>query len=264
MAEQFNSTLREGFSFIITDKDGVIQDVNEGVTIMTGYSREEVIGKTPRIFKSGHNGHEFYKKMWATLTSGEIWRGEMQNKRKDGSLFWEKAIIVPQKDNAGNISNYVALKEDITDTKDLDLKFQAIVNSSPDLIFILDLDGKFLEYYPENIEGSHYAPQNFIGRTMRDIFPNHSLSDVYYMSQKTLMETNRPQTFEYSLPYDKEVFFYEARIARLNGTRIVCVVRDVTGRKKLEVLEGLSSNVNRLIESTNQIVKDNPALFHRG
>jgi PAS domain S-box-containing protein len=99
---------------VITDKSGRIQYVNPAFSAKTGYSRSEAIGENPRILKSGEHNREFYKKMWDTLLKGGAWNGQLINKKKDGTLFREDATISPVFDGEGRISNFVAVKRDIT------------------------------------------------------------------------------------------------------------------------------------------------------
>ncbi len=102
---------------VITDLDGNIQYVNNKFSEVTGYSLNEVINKNPRILKSGTQGDEFYKELWKTILSGNTWSGELHNKKKNGELYWEYAIISPIVDAGGKILNFVAVKEDITEKK---------------------------------------------------------------------------------------------------------------------------------------------------
>lgn len=104
-------------SVIITDTDGAIEYVNEGFMNHTGYKRQEVMGQNPRILKSGETAPAVYKEMWEALKSGNSWRGELHNRKKNGDLYWEIASIAPVKQGDGNFSHYVAVKENITDLK---------------------------------------------------------------------------------------------------------------------------------------------------
>ena len=104
-------------SIVITDTEGNMEYVNPFFTKITGYSFEEAIGKNPRILKSGKHDEAFYKKLWDTITSGEIWNGEFYNKKKNGDFYWEEAVIGPVIDERGKIINYIAVKEDITELK---------------------------------------------------------------------------------------------------------------------------------------------------
>lgn len=100
---------------IITDRDGTIEYVNPAFEDVTGYSRDEVIGKMPRILKSGKQSDDFYRQMWQELNAGKTWRGRLVNKRKDGSLYHEDASISPVHDNSGEINYFIATKHDITE-----------------------------------------------------------------------------------------------------------------------------------------------------
>ena len=103
---------------VITDTKGRTEYVNPSFTRLTGYRPEEVQGKKTSILKSGHHDREFYRELWETIEAGSKWQGEFYNRRKDGSAYWESALISPVKDRRGKITNYVAFKEDITDSKE--------------------------------------------------------------------------------------------------------------------------------------------------
>jgi len=106
-----------GESIVVTDTRGTIQYVNPAFERITGYDRVEVIGQNPRILKSGRHDAAFYKNLWETLRRGEVWRGTFLNKRKDGTLYEEDAVISPVRDPSGQVVNYVAVKRDVTDVR---------------------------------------------------------------------------------------------------------------------------------------------------
>lgn len=101
----------------ITDADGQMLWVNPAFTRLTGYSRGEAVGKNPRILKSGKHSPAFYRQIWETIERGEPWHGEMINRRKDGSLYPEEMTITPVRAAGGDITNFVAVKQDITERK---------------------------------------------------------------------------------------------------------------------------------------------------
>ncbi|MCF8109160.1 MAG: PAS domain S-box protein [Desulfohalobiaceae bacterium] len=103
--------------FVITDTNGSIQYVNPAFERVTGYQRDEALGRNPRILKSGEQDEAFYKQLWQTICSGRTWQGRMTNKKKDGSLYVEEATISPVLDADGNIVNYIAVKRDITEER---------------------------------------------------------------------------------------------------------------------------------------------------
>ncbi len=102
---------------LITDCRGVIEYVNDSLTRMTGYSHSDLVGKRPSILKSGQMRPELYEELWKTILAGKEWRGEFQNRRKDGSLFWDTTAITPLLDMDGNITNFLAIKDDISAQK---------------------------------------------------------------------------------------------------------------------------------------------------
>ena len=101
-------------SVVIADLDGAITYVNPAFERVTGYSRHEVIGQNPRIISSGNHAPGFYEAMWAALTNGDPWIADFVNRRKDGSLFSEEAVISPIRDDTGKVTSYVAVKRDVT------------------------------------------------------------------------------------------------------------------------------------------------------
>jgi PAS domain S-box-containing protein len=102
-------------SIMVTDREGTIQYVNPAFERLTGYSRGEAVGRNLGILKSGVHGDQFYRDMWDTLIRGDVWRGQLVNRKKNGELFQEDATISPVKDELGNVVNYVAVKRDVTD-----------------------------------------------------------------------------------------------------------------------------------------------------
>ncbi len=102
-------------SVVITDIQGNIEYVNPKFVELTGYSAEEVIGKNPRILKSGNTSAAEYKNLWDTILNGKVWKGQFKNIGKTGNVFWEKATISPIKNDAGKLTHFLEIKEDITE-----------------------------------------------------------------------------------------------------------------------------------------------------
>jgi PAS domain S-box-containing protein len=107
-------------SIVITDVAGTILYVNPAFENVSGYTRAEALGKTPRLLKSGRHDKSFYAALWGTLQKGEVWKGRIINKRKDNSLYEEEATISPVRDAEGNIINFVAIKLDVTRAVELE------------------------------------------------------------------------------------------------------------------------------------------------
>ncbi|MCF8358983.1 MAG: PAS domain S-box protein [Prolixibacteraceae bacterium] len=104
-------------SVIITNTKGEIEYCNAAVAKISGYSREELIGQNPRIFKSGNKTKAEYKALWNTIMAGKVWEGEFRNKKKNGALYWEATTISPITDTFGKITHYLAIRKDITEQK---------------------------------------------------------------------------------------------------------------------------------------------------
>lgn len=101
-------------SVLITDARGNIEYVNPKFCELAGYQAQEVIGQNARLLRSGIHSPDFYRNLWQTITQGKIWRGELCDRKKNGEVYWESAIIAPVRDTAGEITHFVALKDDIT------------------------------------------------------------------------------------------------------------------------------------------------------
>lgn len=102
---------------VITDRHGAIEWANAAWERLTGYTQGEVLGQNPRLLKSGVQADEFYERLWSTITAGRVWRDELVNRRKDGSLYHEEETITPIRDAGGRVTHFVAVKQDITERK---------------------------------------------------------------------------------------------------------------------------------------------------
>jgi diguanylate cyclase (GGDEF)-like protein/PAS domain S-box-containing protein len=144
--EQSNS------SIVVTDSDARIIFVNAGFTRATGYSLEEAIGQNPRILKSGKTPKETYEELWATIVGGRPWQGDIYNKKKNGELYWEAASISPIVDTNGRITHYLAVKDDITQRKQVETALQeqknflsTILENEPECVKLIGADGTLLQ-----------------------------------------------------------------------------------------------------------------------
>jgi two-component system, NtrC family, sensor kinase len=115
-------------SIVITGADGTIEFVNRKFSEVTGYAAQEAIGQKPSLLKSGKQPQELYRELWETVSAGHEWQGEFHNRRKNGTLFWESALISPILDQNGKVTHFLGIKEDISSRKDAErqlLKNQA-------------------------------------------------------------------------------------------------------------------------------------------
>lgn len=138
-------------SVIITNTDGDIEYVNPKFTHLTGYAPEEVIGKNPRMLKSGEMSPDEYKKLWETIKSGKEWRGEFHNKKKNSELYWESASISPIRDSSGKIIHFLAVKEDITERKKAEeelVRLASFPALTPNPVIEIDFSGNIIYMNP--------------------------------------------------------------------------------------------------------------------
>ncbi len=142
---------QSGNAIVITNIKGEIEYVNPRFSELTGYSPQEVLGKNLRILKSGEFNNKFYHNLWQTISSGKIWKGEFHNKRKDGSLYWEKTTISSLVNESGEIINYLGIKEDISSRKNAEhllyeseKNFRLLFENSPLGTYIAKPDGTIL------------------------------------------------------------------------------------------------------------------------
>jgi PAS domain S-box-containing protein len=146
-------------SIIITNIRGDIEYVNSEFSNVTGYTLDEAINKNPRILKSGETSTDEYKNLWETITSGNKWRGEMHNKKKNGELFWESVSITPVTNSKGEITHFLAVKEDITQRKQTENALRestelltTIIQSEPECVKRLDEHGTLLDMNPAGLK----------------------------------------------------------------------------------------------------------------
>jgi len=119
---------------VITDRDGRVEWANQAFTDLTGYLLAEAMGQSTSFLKSGAQDARFYRGMWETVLAGEVWQGELVNRRKDGSRYTEEMTITPVRDEAGVIAHFVAIKQDVTSRRDVQLRLQAEPDFAQELI----------------------------------------------------------------------------------------------------------------------------------
>lgn len=102
-------------AIVITNSSGTIEWVNPAFSKLTGYSADEAVGSNPRLLKSGTHDARFYRNLWTTIHSGDVWQGQVVNRRKDGTVYTEEQTITPVTDRTGEISNFIAIKQDVSD-----------------------------------------------------------------------------------------------------------------------------------------------------
>ncbi len=229
-------------AIVITDKAGNIEYVNPAFTRMTGYALAEVQGRNPRLLKSGHHPPAFYQQMWATLLQGEIWQGEILNRRKDGSLYWERETITPIVDEQGQIVRFIAIKEDITAQKAAEEQIrllQAAVEQSRTAIFIVKPDGTVEYANPAAEQLTGYHRSSILGAPLAVISPSQ-MDSPRFAEMLTHVRQYRPWAGALPLQHkDGTVRWAYISIAPILDdqdipARFVVVMEDITQQKELE------------------------------
>ncbi len=183
-------------TIVITDAEGNIQFVNPKFTKTTGYTQEEVIGKNPRILKSGDMASSEYTKLWETISNGNIWRGFFHNKKKNGELFWEEASIAPVLDESGKIINYIASKEDVTFKKQIESALShsvaligTILESINEGIIAFDVNGNYVSVNSIFLSLWNLRENVINGLTEQEIFQLFEGAIVDIMQYKNILDT---------------------------------------------------------------------------
>jgi PAS domain S-box-containing protein len=189
-------------TIIITNLEGKMEYINPAGCIISGYSVDELIGKSPSIFSSGETPKETYKSLWTTIKAGKEWKGTFRNKKKNGEYFWESAFILPIRDAEGTVTHYLGVKEDISKRiqaedalKESEERFRKLFEASPDAIILADIEtGMLID--------ANSAACSMLGYTLNEIRQLH----------QTMIH---PARFE---EYSAKSFNEHAEVAITSGT----------------------------------------------
>ncbi len=255
--QQLNQAIQSSNdSIVTTGLDGNIIQVNAAFTKMTGYLPEEVIGKTPRILNSGHQSKEFYAQLWATILAGDIWQGEIINKRKDGSLYTVDQTILPVRNNQGVLIGFMGLERDITESKQAqealarsEADLRALFSSMEDVVLVVDQDGRYVRIAPTNPSRLIRPPEELLGKLMEDVMPRETALRLKEAVRQTL-ETGKTTQMEYELPIGDERVWFLASLSKLDEGLVFWVARDITERKRNEQILSETEERLRLIVET--------------
>lgn len=223
---------------LITDRIGRIQWVNAAFTALTGYEAAEAIGKTTRLLKSGMHDDTFYRNLWQTILGGQVWRGELINRRKDGQLYAEEMTITPVRNQAGEISHFIAIKQDISRQRRAAEKLReqaALLDLTQDSITVRDMDDR-ITYWNKSAEKLYGAsPGKAIGRSMKDLVPELDSARVHEARETALLTGQWAGEIQLVTGGQRRTIDSKWTLIRDDGghpSAMLCVDNDITERKR--------------------------------
>lgn len=228
-------------NIIILDTDGKIEYVNAAFIETHGYTREEVIGNSPKMLGSGAASDVVHAEIWHTLLQGKVWRGEFINRRKDGSEILESAIISPIRQANGSISHYVSVQVDITDQQKLNDELDRHRYHMEEMVASRT---KELAIASELAEAANRAKSDFIANMSHEI--RTPMNGVLGMTYLALNSTNDPKLRDY------------LHKIHLSGQHLLHIVDDILDFSKIEAgklaLENVDFSLNELLQDLNSIM----------
>ena len=229
-------------SIVITDTDGNIEYVNAKFTETTGYSYQEAISQNPRILQSGYTSKEQYAQLWKTLNDGTEYYGEIQNRKKNGELYWESVQISPIRDESGKMVNYMAIKEDITARKKTDMEIQKLsvaIEQNPASVIITNTQG-VIEYTNKKFTTiSGYSKEELIGKVVRILKAGHTTDETYVEIWNKLFAGKEWRGEHQNRTKGRENYWESVLISPIKNkegkiTNFIILSEDISERKKME------------------------------
>lgn len=247
--------------FLFTDKNGNIVYVNATFEKITGYKRHEVQGKNPRFLKSGLQNADFYKSIWITLACGKVWSGEFSYKKKDGSLFWVRAIMSPVKDEKGNIMYYAYVSEDITEQRKAaeelrrkDLLYRQMASNLPDTaVFLINRELKFELAEGRSLTEMGLKSTDLVDKKVNVVFGNNQAH-----LEESLLKVFEGQIIAYLTRFgenDFQVILTPLTDSDGNIILALMLMKDITESVQREkLLIENEKKLNELLETKNKFI----------
>ncbi len=245
-------------SIVITGLDGSIEYVNATFSKLTGYSIEEALGKDPKILQSGQTPRSVYDSLWKTIMAGKIWQGEFVNQKKNGELYWENATIAPIKDNQGQITNFVAIKENITSKKSSEQDFLKSQERYK-LLSDISLEGIII-YENGKISDINQSLTKVTGFSRKELIGLEQVNKLF--TPESIKIISEKLNTEYSLPFEIEgikkngdIYPAEMEIRQLKykGRDLrISALRDISYRKRVDDVLRSSLKLTELLEDNTE------------
>ncbi len=183
---QTSALLAAANGVVITDRGGRMLWSNPAFTTLTGYTAAEVLGQTPRLVRSGQHPPAFYAQMWQTILAGEVWQGEMVNRRKDGTLYIEEQTITPLRDETGQVSHFIAIKQDVSMRRQMEQALrrandllERVFDSIDLLVAYLDRDFNLLRLNRAYAQAEQRPPEACLGQNFFTLHPVPELQALF-------------------------------------------------------------------------------------
>lgn len=246
--DMFKNAISSVADVLFTSIDGTIIDVNDRVIQNTGYEREELIGQNHRIFSSGYHEPQFYQNLWNTIKSGNIWREEVCNRKKDGDLYWMDSTIIPLKNIEGEIDQFLSVQYNISSQKRLmsdlhkiEQTFRAITENTNDFIVITNRCGIIKYASPSYTRKLGYSDGELIGLPYERLLTSDSQAIWQDVIQQPHHSARQEQKIELQLSSKSNVAIWtegnytiSTELMEQEVAEIVMVSREITERKELE------------------------------